>query len=227
MSRHILIAEDEPDLAAIVADYLRAEGWTAELAGDGASALDRALSGSIDLLVLDIMLPALDGLSVCRAIRSSDARDLPVIMVTAQVQEIDRLLGLDAGADDYLCKPFSPRELIARIKAVLRRTRPDARSKQADARALVLDPDSHAASLHGKPLALTRTEFALLTRMARRPGAILSRALLLDAIGEDQLDISDRAIDTHIKNLRRKLAEAAPDLAPIRSVYGVGYSLEI
>lgn len=226
MSPHILIAEDQADLANIVADYVRAEGWAAEVVGDGMSALDRARSGDVDLLVLDIMLPGLDGLSVCRAIRGhAAASGLPIIMVTAQVEEIDRLLGLEAGADDYVCKPFSPRELMARIKAVLKRTRPEP-SMQPASRPLVLDPATHGASLQGKPLVLTRTEFALLELMTQRPGVIFSRAQLLDAARRDCLDVSDRAIDTHVKNLRRKLAEAAPDLAMIRSVYGVGYCFE-
>lgn len=228
MTHHVLIAEDEPDLARIVADYVHAEGWQAEVVGDGASALERVRSGLVDLLVLDIMLPAMDGLAVCSAIRASEAplRALPVILVTARVEEIDRLLGLEAGADDYVCKPFSPRELIARIKAVLRRTQ-RAVASQSPSHTLALDAQTHSAQLSGVPLTLTRMEFALLSRMVQRPGVIFSRAQLLDAARQDNLDVSDRAIDTHIKNLRRKLANAAPDRAIIRSVYGVGYSYEI
>jgi two-component system, OmpR family, response regulator BaeR len=227
MSCRILIAEDQADLAAIVADYVRAEGWLPEVVGDGAHALDRARSGDFDLLVLDLMLPSLDGLLVCKAIRScaDNLAALPIVMVTAQVAEIDRLLGLEAGADDYVCKPFSPRELMARIKAVLRRARLEQTAAGAP-QPLQLDRARHAATLNAKPLSLTRTEFALLALLAQRPGVIFSRAQLLDAVRQDSLDVSDRAIDTHVKNLRRKLAEAVPDLTLIRSVYGVGYSLE-
>ncbi len=222
MSARILIAEDEADLAGIVHDYAVAAGWSAEIVGDGVAAVERVQRGGIDVLVLDLMLPGLDGLSVCKSVRESC--DLPIIMVTARVQEIDRLLGLEAGADDYVCKPFSPRELIARIKAVLRRVQVQ---PGAVVRPLEIDEAAHAARVRGESLALTRAEFSLLAAMARRPGVIHSRAQLLDCLSQDRLDVSDRAIDTHIKNLRRKLQQIAPDLELIRSVYGVGYCVEI
>ncbi|PNS09147.1 response regulator [Solilutibacter silvestris] len=221
MAAHILIAEDEADLAGIIRDYAIAAGWSAEIVGDGVAAVERARRGGVDVLVLDLMLPGLDGLSVCKSVRESCA--LPIIMVTARVEEIDRLLGLEAGADDYVCKPFSPRELIARIKAVLRRVQP---TLAATARALEIDEVAHVACVRGKPMSLTRGEFALLAAMARRPGVIHSRALLLDCLSRDRLDVSDRAIDTHIKNLRRKVQQVAPELELIRSVYGVGYCVE-
>ena len=221
MPLHLLIAEDEAELAGIVRDYACAEGWAAEVVGDGVAALERVRQGGIDLLVLDLMLPRLDGLAVCAAVRESSV--LPIVMLTARVQEIDRLLGLEAGADDYVCKPFSPRELMARIKAILRRVQG---VPAAAAPLLQVDGAARVARVRGVALALTRAEFALLATLARHPGVIHSRTKLLDCLGPDRLDVSDRAIDTHIKNLRRKLQDAAPGSELIRSVYGVGYCLE-
>ncbi|MGN6383378.1 MAG: winged helix-turn-helix domain-containing protein, partial [Dyella sp.] len=172
-----------------------------------------------ELIVLDLMLPGLDGLSVCRAVR--DFSQVPIIMTTAKVEEIDRLLGLEAGADDYLCKPYSPRELMARIAAVLRRAQPTS----APAR-LAVDDATRTVRVAGQALALTATEFDLLATMARRPGVIFSRAQLLDAAAGENLDVSDRAIDSHIKNLRRKFAAYLPGVELIQSVYGLGYRLE-
>lgn len=218
MSGHILIVEDEPQLALLMADYVRAAGHAALVLDDGAAALAAIRSDPPLLAVLDVMLPGMDGLALCRAVRGFS--NLPIIMVTARVEEIDRLLGLEAGADDYLCKPFSPRELVARIKAILRRAAP------APSMPLQLDQDSLRAAWHGEALELTPTEFAILAALARHPGQVLSRAQLLDAARSDKLDVLDRAIDSHIKNLRRKLAQVTPDLEPIRSIYGVGYRLE-
>jgi two-component system response regulator BaeR len=218
MSARIMIVEDESELAALVAEYVQAAGWTAQVFADGAEALAAVRGQAPDLLVLDLMLPSLDGLSVCRAVRAFS--QLPIIMVTARVEEIDRLLGLETGADDYLCKPFSPRELVARIKALLRRA-------GYRAPALVVDEDGQRVLAHGADLNLTPTEFALLAAMARRPGQVFSRASLLDLAAQDNLDVADRAVDSHIKNLRRKLAAAFPGDEPIASVYGLGYRLDV
>jgi two-component system, OmpR family, response regulator BaeR len=225
MSGRIVIVEDEPELAALVADYARAAGYTADVFGDGAAALDAVRRDPPALVVLDLMLPGLDGLSLCRALRA-DANpalvDLPVVMVTARVEEIDRLLGLDAGADDYLCKPFSPRELVARIKAILRRAgRP--------APAVAVDTLARRIAVHGKALDLTPTEYGILAALARRPGQVFSRAQLLDLAreGNASLDVTDRAIDTHVKNLRRKLDAALPGVDAIRSIYGLGYRFDL
>jgi two-component system response regulator BaeR len=221
MTAHVMIAEDEPELAALVADYARAAGFNATVHGDGARALAAALARPPDLLVLDLMLPGLDGLAVCRALRAAAATAaLPIIMVTAKVEEIDRLLGLDSGADDYLCKPFSPRELVARIKALLRRS-------GFAARVLAIDEAGRRVLVHGRALDLTPTEYALLAGMVRRPGQVFSRAQLLDLAAQDKLDTGDRAIDSHVKNLRRKLAAVLPDAEPIASVYGLGYRLDM
>lgn len=221
----IAIVEDEPELADLVADYARAAGYAAQVFHDGARALDALRRDPPALAVLDVMLPGLDGLALCRALRADG--DLPVIMVTARVEEIDRLLGLEAGADDYLCKPFSPRELMARIKAVLRRAGP-APSAAPAAPALAIDGAAHAILAHGKPLDLTPTEYGILAALLGRPGQVFSRARLLDLAREGgaHLDASDRTIDSHVKNLRRKLDGALPGLAPIRSIYGVGYRFD-
>ncbi|MES2148701.1 MAG: response regulator [Pseudomonadota bacterium] len=214
MSARLAIVEDEPELAALVADYALAAGYQAEVFGDGAVAL-AALRGALpDLVVLDLMLPGLDGLSLCRALRAESA--VPIIIVTARVEEIDRLLGLDAGADDYLCKPFSPRELMARVKAILRRS-------GVGERALRVDAAGRRITLHGRALELTPSEYSILAGMARRPGQVFSRTQLLDLARHDSLDVTDRAIDSHIKNLRRKLADADA----IASIYGLGYRLDL
>jgi two-component system response regulator BaeR len=224
MNARIAIVEDEPELAALVADYARAAGYTADIFGDGAAALDAMRRDPPALVVLDLMLPGLDGLSLCRALRA-DANPvlagLPVVMVTARVEEIDRLLGLDAGADDYLCKPFSPRELIARIKAILRRA-------GSPAPVIAVDTAARRIAVHGKALDLTPTEYGILAALARRPGQVFSRAQLLDVAreGNANLDVTDRAIDSHVKNLRKKLDAALPGVDAIRSIYGLGYRFD-
>lgn len=217
---HILIVEDEIALADLLGDYLRAAGMEVTHLAEGSGAVARALAGGIDLVVLDLMLPGKDGLSICREIRVEST--LPIIMTTAKVEEIDRLLGLELGADDYLCKPFSPRELVARIKAVLRRSAPSPAPPPAR---LVLDREGWRASVDGQPLNLTPQEFRLLDTMARRPGRVWSRDQLLTQAFADDAEVYDRTIDSHIRNIRRKIA-AISDLAPIRSVYGVGYAFE-
>jgi two-component system response regulator BaeR len=220
LSARIAIVEDEPELAALVADYARAAGYTPEVFHDGARALAALRTAPPALVVLDLMLPGLDGLSLCRALRA--ASDLPVIMVTARVEEIDRLLGLEAGADDYLCKPFSPRELMARIKAILRRS-------GGAAPVLSVDADARRILVHGKPLDLTPSEYGILAALARRPGQVFSRARLLDLAreGNANLDANDRAIDSHVKNLRRKLETALPGVEAIHSIYGLGYRFDL
>ena len=225
MSGRIVIVEDEPELAALVADYARAAGYTADVCADGAAALEAVRRDPPALVVLDLMLPGLDGLSLCRALRA-DANPLlaglPVVMVTARVEEIDRLLGLDAGADDYLCKPFSPRELIARIKAILRRA-------GGPVPVIAVDTAARRIAIHGKALDLTPTEYGILAALARRPGQVFSRAQLLDAAreGNANLDVTDRAIDSHVKNLRKKLDAALPGVDAIRSIYGLGYRFDL
>ena len=220
MNPRIVIVEDEPELALLVADYARAAGYAPTVFGDGAEALAAIRADVPALVVLDLMLPGLDGLALCRAVRAFSA--VPIVMVTARVEEVDRLLGLELGADDYLCKPFSPRELMARIKAILRRA-----GAGAPARALAIDEAARRILVHGRLLDLTPSEFAILAALARRPGQVFSRAQLLDAARADSLEATDRAIDSHIKNLRRKIEAAAPGLEAIRSIYGLGYRCDM
>ncbi len=222
----VLVIEDEPKLAELLRVYLEAGGFEARRLGDGLEATREVREWSPDLVLLDLMLPGKDGLDVCREIRAFSA--VPIIMVTARVEEIDRLLGLELGADDYICKPYSPREVVARVKAVLRRSRPDA-AAGGDARAagLVIDEDAYRAQLDGTALELTPVEFRLLALLASAPGRIFSRDQVLDRLYDDHRVVTDRTVDSHIKNLRRKLGAVRPDGELIRSVYGVGYRLDL
>jgi len=230
MTARILVVEDETDIAHILLDYLRHAGYEAEHVADGQSALAR-LTGPTppDLTLLDVMLPGLDGLSVLRQARRHT--DKPVIMLTARVEEVDRLIGLELGADDYICKPFSPREVVARVKTVLRRGAAQNPSAAGAAPAsppvLALDEAHWQVTLRGAHVALTPREFRLLQALARQSGRIFSRAQLLDLAYGDTLDVNERAIDSHIKNLRRKLKAASGDgVEWIRSVYGVGFAFD-
>lgn len=224
MAARILVVEDEPDIASVLVDYLRGGGYEAEAIGDGQEALASILRSPPALVILDIMLPGLDGLEVLKAMRRSLAT--PVVLLTARVEEIDRLLGLELGADDYVCKPFSPREVVARAKAVLRRVAPAAAAAADAAAGLRLDAGRHQAHLGGRPLNLTPKEFVLLQMLARQPGRIFSRRQLLELAYADDLEASERAIDSHVKNLRRKFAAADAGHEWIRSVYGIGFALE-
>jgi len=219
MTQGIFVVEDEPDIASVLVDYLHAAGFEARHFFDGALALQAALAAPPSLVLLDLMLPGLDGLQVLRALR--ERGNLPVVMLTARVEEVDRLLGLELGADDYICKPFSPREVVARVKAVLRRG-----GWTPATGGLQLDEAQGTARLDGVALELTRKEFGILQALATRPGRIFSRAQLLDLVYPDALDANERALDSHVKNLRRKLAACDPSHEWIRSVYGVGFSFE-
>ena len=219
----ILIVEDEIALAEVVRDYLIAAGMEVDLLAEGTHAVATALRSQHDLLVLDLMLPGVDGLTICRELRRSS--DVPIIMTTAKVEEIDRLLGLGLGADDYLCKPYSPRELVARVQAILRRS---ARFRPVDTSSvtrLQTDAERWTATLDGKPLDLTRREFMLVQALVARHGRVFSRDELLNLAFPDDTEVFDRTIDSHIRNIRRKIA-ALSDSDPIRSVYGVGYAYD-
>jgi len=218
--KSVLVVEDEPKLAALVADYLKADGFAAHIIGDGLEVVPWVRGNSPDLILLDLMLPGRDGLEICRDLRAFT--DVPIVMVTARVEEIDRLVGLDAGADDYVCKPFSMRELVARVKAILRRGR-----GAAAVPGLALDEARHVAELDGKPLDLTPVEFRLLAMLAAAPGKVFSRASLLERLYPDHRVVADRTVDAHVKNLRKKLAELRPGEDPLPSIYGVGYKLEL
>lgn len=220
----VLIVEDEAKIAGVLADYLRAAGYSPEILsrGDEVEGFVRAREPA--LVLLDLMLPGLGGLDVCRALRAFS--DVPIIMVTARVEEVDRLLGLDVGADDYVSKPFSPREVVARVKAVLRRPRVIGGPLLAVG-PFEADEEKMRVLFRGERVALTTSEFRLLAKLLKQPGRIFSRAqLLLELRGGDD-EAFDRAIDTHIKNIRKKLAKIDPDANPIRSVYGAGYAFEL
>lgn len=221
----ILIVEDEPKLAVLLADYLRPEGYLIDVIGDGLLVIDAVKRSAPDLILLDLMLPGRDGLSLCREVRGFS--DVPIVMMTARVEEVDRLLGLDSGADDYICKPYSPREVVARVKAILRRQRRQRLDGASPAgHGLLIDEASLRATLHGKDLDLTQVELRLLRTLATTPGRVYSRDRLLDTLYDDGRVVTDRTVDSHIRNLRRKLEAAAPGHSPIRSVYGAGYSYE-
>lgn len=217
----ILIVEDEPKLAVLLADYLKASGHETAWIGNGLDVIPAIRAREPDLVLLDLMLPGRDGLDICRELRSFS--ELPVIMMTARVEEIDRLLGLELGADDYICKPYSPREVVARCRAVLRRNR---RSPAAERQTLRIDENGWRASYHGVALDLTPVEFRLLRTLSAAPGRVFSREQLLDGLYDDHRVVTDRTVDSHIKNLRRKLEQIAPDEPLIRSIYGVGYKFE-
>ncbi len=218
----ILIVEDEQKIASLLRDYLeKAGGYQTHWVGRGDEAVRVFDETSPDLVLLDLMLPGMNGLDVCKAIRAKS--QVPIIMVTALVEEIDRLLGLELGADDYVCKPFSPREVVARVKAVLRRS--GALANELLPAGLQIDRERHSASLDQRTLKLSPVEFALLSYLAEHPGQVFSRDQLMNAIYSDYRIVSDRTIDTHVKNLRHKLADASPGADLIESVYGVGYRL--
>ncbi len=218
---HVLIVEDEPKLATLLRDYLQASGYVATMLHEGNAVADWVRQHAPDVVLLDVLLPGKDGLTVCRELRAFS--DVPIIMVTARVDEIDRLLGLELGADDYVCKPFSPREVVARVKALLRRVRGAVDVTPAP---LVLDDERFEARFHGQLLALTPVEYRLLRALSTRPGHVLSRNQLMNALYLDHRVVSDRTVDSHVKNLRRKLSDAAPGQDPLCSIYGVGYKLD-
>jgi two-component system response regulator BaeR len=216
---HVLVVEDEPKIAALLRDYLAAAGYRVSLLARGDGAVAWIREQAPDAVLLDLMLPGEDGLSVCRGVRAFSP--VPILMVTARVEEIDRLLGLELGADDYICKPFSPREVVARVRAVLRRAHA---LPSADPASIELDEARFEARVHGRSLTLTPVEFRLLRRLAAQPGRVFSRAQLIEASYQDHRVVSDRTMDSHVKNLRRKLLGMGVD--PIASVYGVGYRFE-
>lgn len=218
----IVLAEDEPKIAQILIDYLAASNFETNWLQDGIPVVDTVRELKPDLVLLDIMLPGKDGMQICRELR--DFTNVPIVMVTARIEEVDRLLGLELGADDYICKPFSPREVVARVKAVLRRFQPNAPRPES---LFQIDEDSRMVSVNGQQLTLTPNEFNLLKTFLANPGRVFSRDQLLDRIYDSFKEVTDRTIDSHVKNLRKKIAQAAPDQDIIVSVYGVGYKLEM
>jgi two-component system alkaline phosphatase synthesis response regulator PhoP len=218
----ILIVDDEPKITRLVADYLERSGFTVSVAHDGGEALMRARTERPALVVLDLGLPGLDGLDVTRQLRRDG--DVPILMLTARDDETDRIIGLELGADDYVTKPFSPRELVARVRAILRR-RDRAPSEVLRAAALVLDVPRMRLEVDGRPVELTATEFSLLAAMAREPGRVFTRSQLLDAVHGMAIESYERAIDAHVKNIRRKIEPDPRHPRHLLTVYGVGYRL--
>ena len=222
MNELILIVDDEPKIIKLARDYLERNSYRTVSAASGTEALTVFRHEKPNLVVLDLNLPGMDGLDVCRAIRRDS--DVPIIMLTARVEEMDRLIGLELGADDYVTKPFSPRELVARVKAVLRRVRGDVGQagilRTAD---LEIDLDGHRVTRAGELIQLSRTEFNLLVLLARHPGQSFTRAQLLSRLHGVAYDGYDRSVDAHIKNLRRKLEVDPANPRYILTVYGIGY----
>jgi two-component system response regulator BaeR len=214
----ILIVEDEVELARLLADYMERSAMRVHLAYEGSGVAEWVRQNNPQLVLLDIQLPGLDGIGVCRELRSFSS--VPIIMVTARVDEVDRLLGLELGADDYICKPFSPREVVARVKAVLRRST-DSPSLTGDE--LVVDCRTYRASFRGQSAELTPVELHLLESLLGQPERVFSRNELMDRVYPDHRIVSDRTIDSHVKKLRRKLATLTASGEFVHSVYGAGY----
>ena len=224
----ILVVDDEPHIVEVVCDYLKQAGYRVLTARDGQTALTLAHHEHPDLVVLDLMLPGgMDGLEVCRRMRRDPIlADMPIIMLTARVEEADRLIGLELGADDYVTKPFSPREVVARVRAVLRRVGRDSPATGVmQVGELAVDLVNRSVTVGGEPVSLTPTEFDLLAVMARSPGRPFTRAQLMDLVYDVAYAGYDRAIDSHIKNLRRKIEPDSQEPRYILTVYGVGYKI--
>jgi DNA-binding response OmpR family regulator len=224
-----LLVDDDARLAGLVTEYLGRHEIDVTVAADGERGLAAVRRGRFDVVLLDLMLPGIDGLELCRRIRAApELASIPIVMLTAKGDDVDRIVGLEIGADDYLPKPFNPRELLARIRAVLRRAGGDPRAGRTPRfrmRALEIDFDARAASINGRPLALTSYEFDLLAALARAAGRVLSREQLLDALKGQAYEVFDRSIDVHVSKLRAKIEEDPKEPRYIKTVRGVGYVL--
>jgi len=223
--KKILIVEDDVKIAELLSDYLKNSNFTVSVLNSGINVVSEARLNRPDLILLDVMLPGMDGLSICKEIRSFSM--VPIIMISAKTEEIDRLLGLELGADDYICKPFSPREVVARIKSILRRTCNEPKIERLSAGPISMNPDDHSAAVGESDLRLTPNEFELLKVLVSRPGRVFSRNDLITKIQGFDFEGSDRTIDTHVKNLRRKVDELLPGNKIIRTIYGLGYSVNL
>ncbi|GLP95353.1 response regulator [Paraferrimonas sedimenticola] len=226
-NKHVLIVEDEQKIAELLADYLKADGYKVSILLEGTNAVETVQRESLDFLILDLMLPGKDGLSICREVRQFS--NLPIMMLTARVDEIDRLLGLELGADDYVCKPFLPREVVARVKSILRRTSsvtPTQTENVLSYRDVTLNLDKYQCLAGGVDVELTPVEFRMLKALMSRPGRVFSRDSLMTSAYTDDRVVSDRTIDSHIKNLRKKVLAGASVEELIHSIYGVGYKIE-
>ena len=222
--KHVLIVEDEKKLADILIAYLNKEQFRVTHYESGSGVSDWVENNQPNIILLDLMLPDVNGKDLCKEIRQFST--VPIIMVTAMIDEIDRLIGLELGADDYVCKPFSPKEVVARVKAVLRRSEGDFNQGEIYD-AFEVNDETYSIKLHGDRLDLTPVEFRLLKMFIQSPGRVFNRDQILDNIFEDGRIVLDRTVDTHVKNLRHKLKTASPEHDYVRSVYGIGYSFEI
>ncbi len=222
---HILIVEDEQKIAFLLKDYLEKSSYRASTLDRGDGVIAFVKDKAPDLILLDVMLPGMDGMDVCREIRKFSS--VPIIMITARVEEIDRLLGLELGADDYICKPFSPREVVARVKAVLRRATSPSEEHIISAGPFVLNDETRQVSVDGRELRLTPSEFKLLKVMMSHQNRVFSRNDLISLVQGYEFEGYDRTIDTHIKNLRKKIAAMLPDREIISSIYGEGYKFSV
>ena len=220
----ILIVEDERKLADLLQDYLSEAGFAVSWLDRGDRVVSRVKQDPPALVLLDIMLPGMDGTEICRDIRTFSK--LPILMITARVEEVDRIIGLELGADDYICKPFSPREVVARVKAVLRRAYSEPETTRLAVGPISLDETTRRVSVDDEVLTLTPSEFGLLKIMMAHPGRVFSRSELLDKVQGYQFEGYDRTIDTHIKNIRKKIAEKLPGRDVIHTVYGIGYKFD-
>jgi phosphate regulon transcriptional regulator PhoB len=223
--KHILIVDDEADLVELVSYNLKKEGFTVDSASGGEAALTKMRKDKYDLVILDLMLPGIQGIELCRILRNDPkTAGLPIIMLTAKGEEVDRILGLEMGADDYITKPFSPRELVARVRAVLRRsTEKPLTEKILKIGELELDRERYTVSSKGKPIKLSATEFKLLLFLAERKGKVFSRGQLLDAIWRDEAFVEPRTVDVHIRRLRAHIEEDPANPRYIKTMRGIGY----
>jgi two-component system response regulator BaeR len=220
-SKHIFVVEDEEKISRLLCDYLEKADYRTSVQANGDRVISQIKKDMPDLILLDIMLPGMDGMELCREIRKFS--NVPIIMITARVEEIDRLLGLKLGADDYVCKPFSPREVVARVKAIFRRLHAEPRTPALVSGSISLDDETHQVMIDKQVLNLTPNEFGLLKIMMTQPNRVFSRSELINRVQGYDFEGYDRTIDTHIKNLRKKIGERLPDQEIIRTVYGVGY----
>jgi len=222
MTKHILVVEDETKIAMLHHDYLKAAGFDVTCLEEGTGAVEWVRENQPELILLDLMLPGKDGITICGEVR--EFSNVPIIMVTAKVDEIDRLIGLEKGADDYICKPFSAREVVARVKAVIRRQEP--RYYEQAQQTIIFNDETLTAILKEHELDLTVVEYQLLSTLAKNPGKIFSRAKLKHSIYSDHRIVSERTIDSHIKKIRKKMSEINSEYDYIQSVYGAGYKFD-
>lgn len=222
MSQHILIVEDESSLAQVLSEYLSQSGFITKIINDGSLVVDWVKNNPVDLMILDLMLPGKNGLDIYRELRTFS--DVPVVMATARVDEIDRLVGLELGADDYICKPYSPREVVVRVKNILRRSTDEVK---VSGQVLSINENTMQVLVKGKEVSLTRAEFRLLSHFHQHKEQVFSREQLMSQIYSDNRVVTDRTIDSHIKNLRRKIQNVDAEVDCIQSIYGVGYKFAL